>query len=161
MDKFEIMSLLQTIEEDYKKAFRGGDKAVTEVLRLLKTAFQNDEIAKRGKTGDREAQLTDEEALATIKRQVKQLEEARDLFKQGGRQDLVTQNDAEIAILKKYLPAQMDENTVREIVKSVVLKMGSSGPSDFGKVMGQVMKETKGSADGMLVSRIVKELLGS
>ena len=154
------MSLIQTIEEDYKQAFRGGEKVTVEVLRGIKTAFQNAEIEKRAKTSDREAKLTDEEALAIVKRQVKQTEEAGELFKQGGRQDLVAQNQAELTVLKKYLPAQMDESKVREIAKGVIAKMGKPTPSDFGKVMGAVMKETKGQADGNVVSKIVKELLG-
>ena len=154
------MALIQTIEEDYKKAFRGGEKIVIEVLRGLKSAMQNAEIEKRAKTSDREAQLTEEEVLAIVKRQVKQTEEAGELFKQGGRQDLVTQNAAEFAVLKNYMPARMDETKVREIAKGVIAKMGTVAPSDFGKVMGAVMKETKGQADGNVVSKIVKEMLG-
>src|SRR3989338_3076152 len=149
------MGLLQTIEENYKKAFKGSEKTAVDVLRLLKTALQNEEIAKRGKTGEREAKLTDEEALAVVKRQVKQLEEAGELFAAGGRADLKSKNDAELAILKHYLPTQMDEGKVREIVQSVVSGMGKVLPSDFGKIMGQVMKETKGQADGVVVSKIV------
>lgn len=153
------MSLLQTVEEDYKKAFRGSDKPVIEVLRIVKTALQNEEIAKRGKSGDREAKLTDEEVLAILKRQVKQTEEAGELFLKGGRADLKTKNDAELVILKKYLPAQASEDQVREAVKAVVARMGNIAPSEFGKIMGAVMKEVKG-ADGTVVSRVVKELLG-
>jgi len=151
---------MQTIDEDYKKAFRGGDKITIEVLRGVKTAVQNAEIEKRAKTSNREAKLTDDEALAIVKRQVKQTEEAGELFKQGGREDLVAQNQAELVVLKKYLPAQMEEGKVREIAKGVIAKMGKVAPSDFGKVMGAVMKETKGQADGTVVSKIVKELLG-
>lgn len=154
------MSFAERIENEYKAAFRGGQKTATEVLRLLKTAFQNAEIDKRGKSGDREAKLTEEEALAIVKRQVKQLEEAGELFIQGGRADLKEKNDAEIAVLKKYLPAMMDEEKVRAVVKEVVGRMGTVSPGDFGKVMGAVMKELKGAADGMVVGKMVKELIG-
>ncbi len=153
------MSLVSQLEEEYKVAFRGGQKTVTEVLRMLKSALMNEEIAKRAKTSDREAKLTDEEALAIVKRQVKQLEEAGALFVQGGRVDLKEKNDAEILVLKKYLPVQVDEGKVREVVKTVIAKMGSVGPSDFGKVIGATMKELKGGADGTLVSKVVKEIL--
>ncbi|MBI2551997.1 GatB/YqeY domain-containing protein [Candidatus Uhrbacteria bacterium] len=153
------MPLAQRIEDEYKAAFRGGQRTATEVLRLLKTAFQNAEIEKRGKSGDREAKLTEEEALAIVKRQVKQLEEAGELFVQGGRADLKEQNDAELNVLKKYLPAMMDEEKVRAAVKRVISGMGSVGPADFGRVMGAAMKELKGGADGTVVSRIVKEML--
>ena len=153
------MPLSLTIDDDYKAAFRGGDKETTSVLRLLKTALTNEEIAKRGKTGEREAKLTDEEALAVVKRQVKQLEEARDLFAQGGRQDLVAKNEAEITILKKYVPASASEEQVREVVARVISSLGAVSPSDFGKVMSAVMKELKGQADGTAVSKAVKEKL--
>ncbi len=154
------MTLMQIIEEDYKKAFRGGDKPVTEVLRVVKAALMNDEIAKRGKTGEREAKLTDDEVMAALKRQVKQLEEAGELFAKGGRQDLKEKNDAELVILKKYLPAQVDEGKVREAVKKVFAGMAGAKPSDFGKIMGAAMKELGGKADGTVVSNVVKELLG-
>lgn len=154
------MSLLETITEDYKTAFRSSDKATVEVLRVLKSAFMNEEIAKRGKSGEREAKLTDDEARAVLKRQVKQLEEAGELFAKGGRQDLKDKNDAELVILKKYLPAQASEEQVRSAVKKVLATMAGAKASDFGKIMGAVMKELKGGADGTVVSRVVKEILG-
>ena len=153
------MSLLQTIDDDYKAAFRSGDKETISVLRLLKTALTNEEIAKRSKTGEREVKLTDEEALAVVKRQVKQLEEARDLFAQGGRPDLVAKNEAEITILKKYVPASASEEQVREAVARVISSLGAVSPSDFGKVMAAAMQELKGKADGTVVSKVVKEEL--
>lgn len=155
------MTLLETIAEDYKKAFKGGDKPVVEVLRMLKGALMNEEITKRGKTGQREAMLTDDEALAVIKRQVKQLEEARDLFTQGGRADMAAQNEKEIVILKKYLPAQASEEQVRVAVKKVLAGMAGAKPSDFGEIMGAAMKELGGKADGTVVSKVVKEILGA
>lgn len=155
------MTLLETIAEDYKVAFKGGNKPVTEVLRVLKSALMNEEIAKRGKSGEREAKLTDEEALAVIKRQVKQLEEARDMFTQGGRADMAAQNDKEIVILKKYLPAQASEDQVRAVVKKVFAAMAGAKPSDFGKIMGAAMKELGGKADGTVVSKVVKDILGN
>lgn len=154
------MTLLQRIEEDYKKAFRGGDKVTTEVLRGLKTALHNAEIEKRGK-GAESTELSDEEAVTVVKRQVKQLEEAKELFAKGGRADLVEQNEKEIAVLKKYLPEQMSEAQVREVVAKVVAGLGKVGSADFGRVIGAAMKELKGKADGTVVSKAVKEVLGS
>jgi hypothetical protein len=153
------MSLLPTIDADYQKAFRGGDKAVTGVLRVLKTALYNAEIEKRTTKKDREAKLTDEEAQAVVRRQIKQLEEAGELFKKGGREDLVAKNEAELAILKKYVPAQASEEEVRAAVKKVLEGIGKVGPSDFGKIMGAAMKELQGGADGTVVSKVVKEML--
>lgn len=151
--------LIQTIEDDYKRAYRGGDKTTTEVLRVLKTTLYNAEIEKRSKTSDREAKLTDEEAVGVVRRYAKQLEEAGELFAKGGRQDLVAQNDAELAVVSRYLPAAVSEAQVREAVKVVLGRMGQVEPQDFGKVMGAAMKELKGAADGALTSKIVKELL--
>ena len=154
------MPLIQTIDDDYKVAFRSGDKSLVEVLRVLKSALMNDEIAKRGKSGEREAKLTDDEALAVIRRQVKQLEEAGELFVKGGRQDLKDKNDAELVILKKYVPAQASEEQERAAVKKVLAGMAGAKSSDFGKIMGAAMKELGGKADGTVVSKAVKEMLG-
>ncbi|KKW17396.1 MAG: hypothetical protein UY58_C0004G0020 [Candidatus Magasanikbacteria bacterium GW2011_GWA2_50_22] len=155
------MNFIQTIEEDYKRAFRQQDKLFVAVLRLVKTALTNAEIEKRAKVGSREATLTDEEALATVKRHIKQLEEAGELFRQGGREDLLKQNEAELLVLKKYVPASLPEETVREAVKKVLAGLPKAGPGDFGKIMGLAMKELAGKADGALVGKIVKEILGN
>ncbi|MBI4135327.1 GatB/YqeY domain-containing protein [Candidatus Uhrbacteria bacterium] len=154
------MTLLTKIDQDFIQALKAKDAERLSVLRMLKTAFQNAVIDKRGKTNDLKASLTDEEAIAVIKRQVKQLEEAREMFASGGRPELAAQNEAEVAILKVYLPAQVSEETVRAAVQNVLAGLGQAGPSDFGKVMAAVMKELKGQADGTVVSKIVKELLG-
>lgn len=153
------MPLLQTIDQDCTRSLKEKDAERLSVLRLLKGALQNAAIEKRGKTKAVNAALTDEEVHAVIKRQVKQLEEAREMFAAGGREDMSKQNDAELKILKAYLPAQVSEEVVREAVVKVVAGLGKVGASDFGKVMGMAMKELKGQADGTLVSRIVKELL--
>ncbi len=155
------MSLLTKIDQDFMQALKEKAAERLSVLRMLKTAFQNAVIDKRGKTNDLKASLTEEEAVSVIKRQVKQLEEAQEMFASGGRPELAAQNKAEVAILKAYLPAQVSEETVREAVKKVVAGLGKVGPADFGKVMGMAMKELKGTADGNLVSKIVKEILGS
>lgn len=154
------MSTLAKIEIDYNQAYRAGDKMPVEVLRLLKTALMNAEIEKRTKTKDREAKLIEEEVITVIKRQVKSLEESIVLFRQGGRQDLIDQTQKEVEILKKYLPAELDESAVREVVKAKIAALGASGPQAFGRVMSEVMKELKGQTSGDLVSKLVKELLG-
>lgn len=154
------LSLRATIEEDFLKAYRASEKQAVNVLRLLKTAFMNAEIEKRAKTGEREVVLTDEEALAVVKRQVKGLEESLDLYRQGKRDDLVSQTEGEIAIMKRYLPEDLSESAVREAISRVIAAMGKPGLQDFGKVMGEAMKVLKGQASGDVVSKIVKEMLG-
>lgn len=153
------MALTQIIEHDYIVAFKGGGKLVTAVLRGLKTAIKNAEIEKRGRIQGG-GELSDDEVIAVVKRQVKQLEEAKEMFAQGGRNDLVEQNEEEITVLKKYLPQQLSEAQVREAVQSAVAGMGEVGAGDFGKVMGAAMKELKGKADGGVVGKMVKEALG-
>lgn len=153
------MPLLETINQDFTRSLKEKDAPRLSVLRLLKGALQNAAIEKRGKTKDINAALVDDEVQTVIKRQVKQLEEAREMFAAGGREDMVKQNDAELKILKAYLPAQVSEEVVREAVAKVLAGLGKVGASDFGKVMGMVIKETKGQADGALVSRVVKEIL--
>lgn len=152
------MSLSQIIEDDYKNAFKNGHKLAIGVLRMLKTELHNALIAQRGKV-DSVEELNDESALAIVQRQVKQLEEAKEMFVQGGRNDLAAQNLAEIAILKKYLPELLTEQAIREAVKKIIAESGASRSADFGKVMGLAMKELKGKADGQMVGQIVKELL--
>lgn len=154
------MSTLERIETDYNQAYRAGDKMPVEVLRLLKTALMNAEIEKRSKTKDRSAKLIEEEAVAVIKKQVKSLEESIVLFQQGNRQDLIDQTQKEVDILKKYLPEELGESAVREVVKAKIATLGVSGPQAFGRVMSEVMKELKGQAGGDLVGKLVKELLG-
>lgn len=152
------MSLVQIIEDDYKSAFKSGDKLTTGVLRMLKTELHNALIAQRGKA-DSVEELGDEAVLAIIKRQVKQLEEAKEMFTQGGREDLAQQNSAEIMLLKKYLPELMSEDAVREAVQKVIVDSGASIPADFGKIMGLAMKELKGKADGGVVGKVVRDML--
>jgi len=154
------MSTWEKIETDYSQAYRAGDKMPVEVLRLLKTALMNAEIEKRSKVKDREAKLVEEEVVAVIKKQGKSLEESIVLFQQGGRQDLVDQTQKEVEILKKYLPEELSESAVREVVKTKIAALGADGPQAFGRVMSEVMKELKGQAGGDLVSKLVKELLG-
>ena len=152
------MSLAQIIEDDYKSAFKNGDKFAVGVLRMLKTELHNAVIAQRGKT-DSVEELGDEAVLAIVKRQVKQLEEAKEMFVQGGRADLAEQNSKEVALLKKYLPELISESAVREAVQKVIADSSASSPADFGKVMGLAMKELKGKADGQIVGKVVKEML--
>lgn len=155
------MTLQARIEEDFKTAFKTSDKQTLEILRLLKTAFMSALIEKRVKEGKREVELTDEEIEAVIKKQVKGLEEAIELYKQGGRRDLIDQTEREVVILKKYLPAELSEDAAREVVKAVIERLGKLQRQEFGKVMGEAMKELKGKASGDAVARLVKELLAS
>lgn len=147
------------IEEDFLKAYRAKEKISVEVLRLLKTQLANAEIEKRTKEKKREVELTEEETETAVRRQLKNLEEALELFQKGGRPDLVQQTQAEIQVVKRYLPAELGEEAVRAVVLAKIESMGKPGPSEFGKVMSEAMRELKGKASGEVVAKLVKEML--
>ena len=116
------------------------------------------EIAER--TGG-EATLSDEQALQVLTKAAKQRKESIDQFQKGGREDLVENEEKELAIIEAYLPEMMSEDDVRAIVKGKITAMGASGPQDMGKVMGSLMGQLRGKADGSLISKLVKEELGA
>jgi uncharacterized protein YqeY len=151
--------LQQRVEEDFLEAYRASNQRVVEVLRLVKTALMNAEIEKRAKEKKREVELSEEEAREVIKRQVKSLEDAKELFRQGKRDDLVKQTEEEMEILKKYLPEELNEEEIKKIVQEKIQNLGKPGLEAFGRVMGEVMKELKGRASGEKVGKMVKELL--
>lgn len=154
------MSTFERILQDLNEAIRIPDrKHEVELLRMAKAAFKNAEIAKRSKAG-LDATLTDEEVIGELGKMIKGLEESKILYNQGGRADLVSQTDEELVILRRYMPAQMGESAVKEIVERVVKGLPPDAPRDFGLVMKEVMKELKGKADGALISKLVKEILG-
>jgi hypothetical protein len=137
-----------------KVAMKAGPEAKVrlDTIRFLKAALKNLEI-------DKKAPLAEEEILGVITKQVKQLKDSMEEFERGGRQDLVAKAQAEVEILSGYLPQQMSEAEVRDLVKQVIAEVGAQSPKDMGKVMGQLVPRTKGRADGKLVNQIVKELL--
>jgi len=149
------MSLLQKIETDIIAAMKAKDELVLSVLRNAKTAVKNAEIIKRPK------ELTEDDVLEVLGREVKKLNDSVGDFESGGRTDLAEKAKKEIEILSAYLPKQLSEGEIREIVKKVVETVKPAGPQDFGRVMGAVSKETKGRASGELVSKLVKEELQS
>jgi uncharacterized protein YqeY len=149
------MGLNELLTEDMKAAMKAGPtgKVRLDTIRFLKSAVKNVEIDKR-------APLSDEDILGIITKQVKQLKDSMDEFAKGGRADLVAKAEAEAAVLMGYLPTQMNEAEVRELVRQVIAEVGAQGPKEMGKVMGPLVARTKGRADGKLVNQIVKELLG-
>ncbi|PZC41938.1 MAG: hypothetical protein DK306_002433 [Chloroflexi bacterium] len=148
------MSGLRTqLRDDLKTAMRAKDILRRDTIRLVESAFKYAEIEKR-------SDLTDPEVLAIIQKQVRQREDSIEQFEAGDRQDLADKERAEIAVLAGYLPAQMDRDAITVAVKAVIERTGASGPTDKGKVMGPLMAELRGQADGRLVNTVVSELLG-
>ena len=148
--------LKQQLLDELKIAMKSGDTAKRDVLRMLDSMIKNIEIEKQ----KRETGLSDEETLEVIGKAVKQRKDAAAQYSAGGRADLAEKEQAEIAILSAYLPAQLDEATVREAVKAVISETGATSPTDIGRVMGASMGKLKGQADGNLVKKIAQEELG-
>lgn len=151
------MSLHQSIESDLKTALKSGDKDRVGVLRFLIAAVKNHQIELVAK--DKEY-LADEETVAVVRRQMKQRKDSIEQYQKGGRADLAEKEEKELAILEKYAPAQMDEETLRKIVGKKIKELSISGKPEYGKLMGAVMTQTKGRADGNAVRKIVEEELG-
>ncbi|MDO8598618.1 MAG: GatB/YqeY domain-containing protein [bacterium] len=146
------MALTEQITVDLTAAMKAKDAPRVAALRMLKTSLGNAEIEARGsgKVCDDTAQQ------AVVKRHAKQLAEAIEEYRKGGRQDLVTPAEEELAIVEKYLPAAMPEEEVRKAVAAVRERTGATA---MGPLMGAVMKELAGRADGTVVRRMVEETL--
>ncbi|MCX6762571.1 MAG: GatB/YqeY domain-containing protein [Candidatus Moranbacteria bacterium] len=153
----------QQVEADLKSALKSGEKEKTGVLRFLISAIKNHQIEIKAKD---EQYLKDEEVIAVIRRQVKQRKDSIAEYEKGGRQELADKEKVEMVILENYLPAQADEVKIREIVKVKIAELGidksasSADKSGFGRLMGAVMAELKGQADGDAVKKVVEEELG-
>ncbi|UCH43824.1 MAG: GatB/YqeY domain-containing protein [Dehalococcoidales bacterium] len=145
-------NLAKRLNEDLKQAMRGGDTVKRSVIRMVLAAVQNAEIA-------RQADLEDSDVLGIIAKEARQREESIAAFKEGNRQDLVAQEEVELAILQDYLPQQMTRDEVIAEARKVIDEVGAQGPSDKGKVMPRLIAQLKGKADGREINTVVTELL--
>jgi hypothetical protein len=154
----------EKIQNQIPEAMRAKDEVRLTTLRGVLAAFTNEVMALKRKPQDK---LTDAEAIAVIRRLVKQRKDSIEQFEKGGRVDLAENEKAEMKILEEFLPAQMSEEQIREIVLKKKAEMGISdsdasvgtGKTKMGQFMGAVMKETGGNADGALVKKIIEEVL--
>ena len=146
--------LKQRFTDDLKQAMKAGDTVKRSTIRMALAAIHNAEIAKQ-------AELEEGDVLGIVVKEVRQRQESIEAFKQGGRQDLVNQEEAEMAVLKEYLPQQMSREEVAAAAAKVIEEVGAQGPKDKGKVMSQLMPQLKGKADGREINAIVTELLAS
>ena len=149
------MSLKQQIVEDMKLAMKAGDAPKRDTLRMLDSMIKNTEIEKLKK----EEGLNDEEVQTVIAKAIKQRKDSVEQYTSGGRADLAEKENQEIEILSVYMPAQMSEEKVREIVKATLAEIGATSKAEMGKAMGPIMGKLKGQADGNLVRKIVEEEL--
>lgn len=146
-------NLLEKISADLKSAMRDKAELMVSVLRMLIAAIRNREIAQRD--GDKVA-LSDVEIQAVIKSEVKKRKDSIVTYEQGGREDLALQEKKEIEILQSYLPEQVSSADLEKIIADVI---AASETKDFGRIMGEAMKQVKGQADGNQVGEMVKRLL--
>lgn len=145
------MELLTKIEQDFKEALKSKQELKLSVLRMLKTALKNQAIADK----KAETELTEQEILAVLRRELKKRNDAFASFEQGNRPELAAQEKAEAEILSVYLPAAMSEADLEKIVDEVI----ATGLNNFGQVMKEVMQKTQGQADGQVVQALVKAKL--
>ena len=147
------MSLKEQLQTDTVDAMRSGDKEKRDTLRLLLSAIKQVEIDQK------KDDLTDEEVLAVLNKQAKQRRESIADYEAAGRQDLVHEEQSQLKLIESYLPVQMSREEIAELAAEVIADVGAEGPQDTGKVMGRLMPQVKGKADGRLVNEVVRELL--
>ncbi len=149
------MNLQEQITEDYKAAMKSGDATRKTTLSGLRAAFKSAEIDARG-TG----KVVDEAAFqSVIEREAKKRRESIEEFDKANRTDLSDKERAELEVLMGYLPAQMSAEALRALVEKVVAETGASSPKEMGKVMGVLVPQIAGKADGKLASQMVREVL--
>lgn len=148
------MNLQDKLNEDYKAAMKSGDKLRIETLRLLRAQLKDAKISKM------EA-LTPEEEIAALSNAAKKRREAIEMYKQGGRNDLLEKEAAELAIISAYLPQALSAEEVARIIDTAIKETGAAAAGDMGKIMGKIMPQVKGRADGKMVQQMVRERLGA
>jgi uncharacterized protein YqeY len=146
------MTLSERIESAMRDAMRARDEQRTVTLRMAMAAAHNQKIA-RGRD------LTDDEVVDVLTKQVKQRRESIEMYRAGGREDRAAAEEAEAVILAEFLPEQLDEAEIEALAHAAIAETGATGPADLGRVMGALSPRTKGRADGRLVSDVVRRVL--
>jgi uncharacterized protein YqeY len=147
--------LTDKIAADLKAAMLAKDTARLSTLRMLKSAVEYYKIEKK------QEKLTDADVTGVIKKQIKQRQDSIEGFEKGGRADLVDKEKAELAVLKSYLPEELSQAQLEEIIKAAMAEVGATTKADMGKVMKAVQAKTAGRADNRLVSQLVSAQLAS
>ena len=148
------MSLQKQIMEELKTAMKSKDVVALQALRAVKSAF----LLAKTETGAGD-DLTEDQEMKIIQKQVKQRKDSAAIFIDQGRQDLADPELAEIAVLEKFLPVALSEEAIEKVVLETIAKTGAEGMKDMGKVMGMVSKQLAGQADGKTISGIVRKNL--
>jgi uncharacterized protein YqeY len=150
------MGLMEKIADDMKVAMKSGEKLRLETLRTLRAGLLEMQVEKRPSGG-----MTPEDEMSVLISASKKRKESIDIFRANGRNELADQESLELSIIQEYLPKQMSAEEVELAVKKVIADSGASTAKDFPKVMGPVMKDLKGKADGKMIQETVKRLLGA
>ncbi len=148
------MSLEQTINSELKAAMLARNEVALRSLRAVKAAILLAKTAE-GSQGD----LSGEEEIRLLQKLVKQRKDSLDIFRQQNRPDLAEKEEQEIAVIEKFLPAQLSAEELKETVSRIIAETGASSPADLGKVMGIASRQLAGKADGKAISTVAKELL--
>ncbi len=143
---------MERINNDMKQAMRDKDKFKLSVIRMVRSAIKYLEIEKR-------TTLSDDQVIDVLTKEVKQRRDSLQEFEKANRKDLVEKVQEELNILHDYLPEQLSEDELRNIIQSVINDVGASSKSDMGKVMGAVIPKVKGRADGKIINQLVQEYL--
>ena len=147
------MSLEETINSDLKSAMLNKDNSALRSLRAIKQAIL---LAKTSGGSN----ISSDDEIKMLQKLIKQRKESVEIYKQQNREDLAVTELEEIAVIEKYLPAQMNEDQIRKELQLIIEKGGAKGPGDLGRLMGMASKHFAGKADNRIVSVILKELLG-
>ncbi|MBL6870944.1 MAG: GatB/YqeY domain-containing protein [Flavobacteriaceae bacterium] len=150
------MGILSNLTEEIKSAMRAKDSLKLESLRAIKSEVLLSQTAKGGG-----AELSDEEAIKILQRLVKQRKESASIFRDQGRSDLATPEEAQAEVIASFLPEQLSEEEVAKVVSEIIVKTGAEGMKDMGKVMGMASQELSGKAEGKLIANLVKQQLSS
>jgi uncharacterized protein YqeY len=148
------MTLKQRLQDDLKRAMRAKDALRKRTLRLALAEIKNREIEVRG-------ELSDADVAAVLQKEAKQRRETLEELTQVDRPELVASEQAELEVLKEYLPQQLGRAEIADLARQVIADLGAEGPRQMGRVMGALMPQLKGQADGKLVNQVVRELLSS
>jgi len=153
-DGEEQRSLKQRIDFDMKEALKGKESLRLGVLRMLKSEIRYKEI-------DQKAELSDDEVISVISSSVKKRRDSIQQFEKGGRDDLVAQEKAELEVIMRYLPEQLTEEKLSQLICQAIQDAHATGPSDLGKVMKLIQPQVKGKADGKVIHQLVASQLQS
>ncbi|GGA68693.1 GatB/YqeY domain-containing protein [Ornithinibacillus halotolerans] len=147
------MSLLTRLNDDMKQAMKNKDKERLSVIRMVKASLQNESI-KLGKS-----ELSEDEDLTILSRELKQRKDSLQEFKSAGREDLVEKLEMEIEIIQEYMPEQLSDEELSAIIQETIQETGASSKKDMGKVMSAIMPKVKGKADGSKINKLVQQFL--